>query len=93
VVGQRGAIVSVNARSLVLALPSGSRTTWTLDASTVVREDGKKIEIGDLDAGERVMVTGTRDAAGHDLAKLIRCVREPAAKPGGSAAPTPTTGG
>lgn len=85
--GQRGTHSFVYVRgsldlsptSVTVTLPNSSTQTFTVDASTVVREDGKTIPYIDLVDRSRAMVFGRKNDDGSYTATLIRCVREPEA--------------
>ncbi len=79
----RGSL-DVSPTSVTVTLPNGSTQTFTVDASTVVREDGTTVPYSDLADGSRAMVFGRKNDDGSYTATLIRCVREPKA----GAAPT-----
>ena len=69
-----------------MTLPDGSTQSFRVDATTVVREKGQTIAYSTLESGQRAMVFGLKNADGTYTAKLIRCVKEPAAA--GGAAPS-----
>jgi hypothetical protein len=75
----RGEITAVSAMSIIAKIRDGSTSTFAIDASTVIREQGKSITAADLAAGERAMIFGSKNADGTYTARLIRCVKEPKA--------------
>jgi hypothetical protein len=91
----RGAL-TVGTNQVTVTLPDNSTQTFKVDSTTVVREQGKTEEFSDLTNGERAMVFGLKNADGSYTAKLIRCVKQPAANAGKPAAggnatsPTPS---
>jgi hypothetical protein len=71
--------------SITVTLPDASTQAYTVDASTIVRESGHAITLGDLPDGSTVMVFGVRNADGTATARLIRGVMDSAPAAGGAA--------
>jgi uncharacterized protein DUF5666 len=79
----RGQIAALSASSITITLRDGTTQVFTIDATTTVRERGKPVKASDLATGDRAMAFGTRNADGTYTARLIRCVRQAAARPAG----------
>jgi hypothetical protein len=83
---ERGQISAVNAGSITIVGPDGKGATFALLATTRIRSNGQAIKAGDLVVGRTALVFGT-GGAGSYTAVLIR---EPVARPGRNAAPSPS---
>ncbi|TDD02763.1 hypothetical protein E1292_22735 [Nonomuraea deserti] len=59
---QRGRITEVSGTSMTVRSADGTSWTWVLNGDTEVRADGKDdASVSDLEAGDDVMVAGTRE--------------------------------
>ena len=59
-----GTVVSADAKSIVVKTTKGAQTTIQLDDNTKVERDGKEAKVGDLGAGERVVVHAHKGEGG-----------------------------
>ncbi|MFI5199059.1 MAG: DUF5666 domain-containing protein [Candidatus Limnocylindrales bacterium] len=83
---ERGQISAASAGSITVVGPDGKGATFALTAATRIRSDGQAIKAGDLVVGRPVLVFGT-GSAGSYTAVLVR---EPVARAGRNAAPSPS---
>jgi hypothetical protein len=68
---ERGTVASVTGSVITVRAVNGTTWTWDINASTAVREDGKKVAQGSLADGDRVLVVG-QVVSGTNDARLIR---------------------
>jgi Domain of unknown function (DUF5666) len=67
---ERGTIDSVTGSSFVVQAPDGTKETWTITATTKMREIGNPQAKAQLTTGDQVLVIGQQTASGRD-ARLI----------------------
>ncbi len=79
----RGTLTAGTA-NVTVTLPDKSTQGFTVDATTVVRQQGHIIALGDLTSGDSVRVFGRRTADGTYAARLIRRVVTRTPTPGGN---------
>lgn len=71
--GTVGTIEAIKAESLVLSTEAGTIQVQTTDTTLV--EKSMTVEVGDLEVGEQVVVSGSRNDDGSLTARSIRSLR------------------
>ena len=88
---ERGAVVSLDATSIVVKGADGVSATFAIGPDTVVRGGGQRRQLSDVKVGARVAVFAPAGGSGSTTAALIRLL--PAARAGAGvtgAQPAPT---
>lgn len=68
---ERGSVLSVSGSAVTVRAPDGTTWTWHLVKDSVIRENGSKVAISKLAAGEHVLVAGPV-VSGQNNVRLVR---------------------
>lgn len=69
--------IAVSTGSVTVTLPDNSTQAYTVDSTTVVRDQGKTVPFSSLADGQHALVFGTRNDDGSYTARLIRVLQAP----------------
>jgi hypothetical protein len=70
VVFQRGPAEKASATSVTVRSADGYTGTYAIGAGTRVRKNGKDAEAADLEAGDRIFVTATKDGSARSALRI-----------------------
>jgi hypothetical protein len=78
----RGTVVMVREERLALKVESADRPiVVAIRPKTAVRLNAERVEFGDLQRGDQVVVVGKTDSNGNMVARAITAIRRPAPTP------------
>jgi hypothetical protein len=77
---ERGTIISVTASDVIVRATDGTKWTWMLTGTSVVREDGTRVPASALEQGQLVFAGGPVTDGARD-ARLIVIREQPTTKP------------